>query len=38
MVYQNRMEQNFHVFYCMFAGLEGARKVQLGMENPDNFK
>ena len=37
-VYQNRLEQNFHVFYCMFAGLDASRKAQLGMENPDDFK
>ena len=37
-VHQNRLEQNFHVFYCMFAGLDAAKKTWLGMENPGKFK
>ena len=37
-VHQSRLEQNFHVFYCMLAGLDAERKTQLGMENPDKFK
>ena len=37
-VHQNKMEQNFHVFYCMSAGLDGERKMKLRVENPEHFK
>ena len=36
--HQNQLEQNFHVFYCMLAGLDAERKTRLGMENPEKFK
>ena len=36
--HQNRLELNFHVFYCMLAGLDAERKTRLGMENPEKFK
>jgi myosin-7 len=36
--HQNRLEQNFHVFYCMLAGLDAEGKIRLGMENPEKFK
>ena len=37
-VHQNRMERNFHVFYCMFAGLDEERKMKFRVENPEHFK
>ena len=37
-VYQNRMERNFHVFYCMFAGLNQSVKGRLRLDNPEDFK
>ena len=36
--HQNRLERNFHVFYCMLASLDAERKTHLGIENPEKFK
>ena len=37
-VFQNPGEQNFHIFYCMFAGLDAEKKAQLKLNDPDSFE
>ena len=37
-VHQNPGEQNFHVFYDMFAGLDQNRKRKLKLGNPDEYR
>jgi len=36
-VFQNPGEQNFHIFYCMFAGLGAEMKAQLKLTDPNSF-
>ena len=36
-VFQNPGEQNFHIFYCMFAGLEPEKKAKLKLNDPNSF-
>ena len=36
-VYQNPGEQNFHVFYCLFAGLDQENKNKLKLGLPDDY-
>jgi myosin heavy subunit len=36
-VSQGALEQNFHIFYYMFAGLDPAKKAELGLTNPSHF-
>jgi len=37
-VYQNPGEQNFHIFYCLFAGLDQDTKNKLKLGNPDKYQ
>ncbi|XP_065915839.1 myosin-IIIb-like [Dysidea avara] len=37
-VYQNPGEQNFHIFYCLFAGLNQNMKTKLKLDNPDKYQ
>ena len=37
-VHQNPGEQNFNVFYYLFAGLEQEKKNTLRLENPNNYQ
>lgn len=37
-VSQNYQEQNFHIFYYMFAGLDTTRRVELGLTDPSHFQ
>ena len=36
-VYQNPGEQNFHIFYCLFAGLDQEKKKNLKLGSPDEY-
>ena len=36
-VYQNPGEQNFHIFYCLFAGLDQENKNKLKLGLPDDY-
>ena len=36
-VYQNPGEQNFHIFYCLFAGLDQENKNKLKLGLPDEY-
>lgn len=36
-VYQNPGEQNFHIFYCLLAGLDQGNKNKLKLGNPDEY-
>ena len=36
-VYQNPGEQNFHIFYCLFAGLDQEKKNNLKLGRPDEY-
>lgn len=37
-VFQNSHEQNYHIFYCMFAGLDPAAKARLKLTDPNAFQ
>jgi len=36
-VYQNPGEQNFHIFYCLFAGLDQEKRNKLKLGKPDEY-
>jgi len=37
-VVQSEEEENFHIFYYMFAGLEPTRKAKLGLDNAATYQ
>ena len=37
-VLQNEGEENFHIFYYLFAGLDAAKKEELRLESSSNYQ
>ena len=37
-VVQSEEEENFHIFYYMFAGLDATRKAKLGLDDAATYR